>query len=57
MDFLGLRTLTVIQDTLNLVKQTKGIDVQFDKNMNDEKYISYGKMEIVLEFFNLKVKA
>ena len=37
MDFLGLRTLTVIQDTLNLVKQTKGIDVQFDKNMNDEK--------------------
>ena len=37
MDFLGLRTLTVIQDTINLVKKTKGIDVQFDKEMNDPK--------------------
>ena len=31
MDFLGLRTLTVIQDTINLVKQNRGIDVEFDK--------------------------
>ena len=37
MDFLGLRTLTVIQDTINLVKQTRGIDVEFDKDMNDPK--------------------
>lgn len=37
MDFLGLRTLTVIQDTVNLVKQTRGIDVQFDREMNDPK--------------------
>ncbi len=37
MDFLGLRTLTVIQDTINLVKQTKGIDVEFDKEMSDPK--------------------
>ncbi len=37
MDFLGLRTLTVIQDTINLVKQTKGINVEFDKDMNDPK--------------------
>ena len=37
MDFLGLRTLTVIQDTINLVKQTRGIDVEFDKEMNDSK--------------------
>ncbi len=37
MDFLGLRTLTVIQDTINLVKQTKGIDVEFDKEMADQK--------------------
>ncbi len=35
MDFLGLRTLTVIKDTIDLVKQTKGIDVKFDKEMND----------------------
>ncbi len=37
MDFLGLRTLTVIQDTVNLVKQNRGIDVQYDKEMNDPK--------------------
>jgi len=37
MDFLGLRTLTVIQDTINLVKHTRGINVEFDKNMNDPK--------------------
>ena len=37
MDFLGLRTLTVIQDTVDLVKQNRGIDVEFDRNMNDPK--------------------
>ena len=37
MDFLGLRTLTVIQDTINLVKQSRGIDVKFDKEMADQK--------------------
>ena len=37
MDFLGLRTLTVIQDTINLVKENRGIDVEFDKDMADPK--------------------
>ena len=37
MDFLGLRTLTVIQDTIDLVKQNQGIDVEFDKEMSDPK--------------------
>lgn len=37
MDFLGLRTLTVIQDTIDLVKQNQGIDVKFDEKMNDPK--------------------
>ena len=37
MDFLGLRTLTVIQDTINLVKQNSGIDVEYDAQMNDPK--------------------
>ncbi len=37
MDFLGLRTLTVIQDTIELVKQNRGIDVEFDKDMSDPK--------------------
>ena len=37
MDFLGLRTLTVIRDTKDLVKQNQNIDVEFDKNMNEPK--------------------
>ena len=37
MDFLGLRTLTVIQDTINLVKENRGTDVEFDKEMADPK--------------------
>ena len=37
MDFLGLRTLTVIRDAIELVKKNKGIDVEFDKEMNDPK--------------------
>lgn len=35
MDFLGLRTLTVIEDCKKLVKQNRGIDVEFDSEMND----------------------
>lgn len=37
MDFLGLRTLTVIQDTIDLVKANKGVQVEFDNDMNDPK--------------------
>ena len=37
MDFLGLRTLTVIQDTIDLVKENRNIDVKFDKEMSDPK--------------------
>ena len=37
MDFLGLRTLTVIQDTMEMVKKDRGIDVEFDKEMSDPK--------------------
>ena len=38
MDFLGLKTLTVIRNTCELVKQTKGIDVPIDNlPLDDEK--------------------
>ena len=37
MDFLGLRTLTGIQDTMEMVKENRGIDVEFDKDMQDPK--------------------
>ena len=36
MDFLGLRTLTVIRDAINHIKKEHGIDVNFDKlDMDD----------------------
>ena len=35
MDFLGLRTLTVIRDAMELIKQNRGVDVEFDKDMAD----------------------
>ncbi len=35
MDFLGLRTLTVISDAIKLVKESKGIDIEFDQEMKD----------------------
>ena len=35
MDFLGLRTLSVIKNTIEEVKHTRGIEVEFDQEMND----------------------
>ena len=37
MDFLGLRTLTVIDDCIKLVKENRNIDVKFDEKMDDPK--------------------
>ncbi len=38
MDFLGLRTLTVIQDTVKNIKQSQGIDIDMSKiDDNDQK--------------------
>ena len=38
MDFLGLKTLTVIRNTCDMVKQTKGIDIDIDLlPLDDEK--------------------
>ena len=37
MDFLGLRNLSVIQNTIDMVKQNHGINVEFDQEMSDPK--------------------
>jgi len=37
MDFLGLRTLSVIANCLEIIKQNRGIDVVFDEKMDDPK--------------------
>jgi len=52
MDFLGLRTLTVIADCIKLVKKVRNIDVEFDKEMNDKnvfKLLSEGKTDGVFQ--------
>ena len=37
MAFLGLRTLTVIDETIKIIKRTKGIDIEIDKIPIDDK--------------------
>lgn len=53
MDFLGLRTLTVVQNAVRLVKQSKGIDIDIDHiDFNDpEVYdsLSTGKNDGVFQ--------
>jgi DNA polymerase-3 subunit alpha len=52
MDFLGLRTLTVIADCIKLVKKVRNIDVTFDKDMSDKnvfKLLSEGKTNGVFQ--------
>ncbi|MCX4341012.1 MAG: DNA polymerase III subunit alpha [Lachnospiraceae bacterium] len=39
MDFLGLRTLTVIQNAVQLVKESKGIDIDIDAIDYDDKAV------------------
>lgn len=40
MDFLGLRTLTVIRDALNLIKKNHGVDIDLSKlDYNDPKVL------------------
>jgi DNA polymerase-3 subunit alpha len=46
MDFLGLRTLTIIKDALKLVKASHGVDIDPDEiPLDDAKPISYLKKE------------
>ena len=53
MDFLGLRTLTVLKDAVKNIKASKGIDVDIDHiDLNDKKvldFIGTGKTEGVFQ--------
>lgn len=41
MDFLGLRTLTVIQDAVKFIKQETGVDIDIDHiDYDDKRYLS-----------------
>ena len=53
MDFLGLRTLTVISDAIKLVKEYKGIDLEFDNEMNDPKVFKLWKEGKTVRYFSV----
>ncbi len=52
MDFLGLRTLTIIRDTLELVKKTRGIELDIDSIPLDDKetYALFGRGQTTAVF-------
>ena len=59
MDFLGLRTLTVIKDAINYIKENTGVEVKFDENMSDPlvyKLLSEGKTEGVFQLESAGMK-
>jgi DNA polymerase-3 subunit alpha len=53
MDFLGLRTLTVIRDALEIIKRTRGIEIDIDNiNLEDKdvyEMISRGETEGIFQ--------
>jgi DNA polymerase-3 subunit alpha len=59
MDFLGLRTLTVIRDALNYIRENYGVEVEFDQKMDDPRVyelISAGKTEGVFQLESAGMK-
>ncbi|MCR5282531.1 MAG: DNA polymerase III subunit alpha [Lachnospiraceae bacterium] len=61
MDFLGLRNLTVIRDTVNLIRESRGIDIDLEKiDYDDPKvlaYISTGKTDGVFQLESAGMKS
>ena len=61
MDFLGLRTLTVIKDAVDLVKQSQGIDLDMSRiDYNDKKvldFIGTGKTDGVFQLESAGMKS
>lgn len=61
MDFLGLRTLTVIRDALALIKKGKNIDIDIDNiDFNDPKILNYigtGKTDGIFQLESAGMKS
>lgn len=53
MDFLGLRTLTVIEDCKKLVLKNRGIKVEFDEEMNDPNVYKLWQEGKSLRYFSI----
>ena len=46
MDFLGLRTLTVLKDSVKNIKASRGIDVDIDHiDFNDKAHLTLSEQE------------
>jgi DNA polymerase-3 subunit alpha len=60
MDFLGLRTLTVIEDTVRLIKENHGKDIDLDKIPQDDPKVfdlfSTGQTVAVFQFESSKMQ-
>ena len=60
MDFLGLRTLTVIQNAIKHIRESKGIEIDIDNIDFDDKevyqMISEGKTEGVFQLESAGMK-
>jgi DNA polymerase-3 subunit alpha len=57
MDFLGLRTLTIIKDAIKLIKQRHGIEINTDEiPLDDKKPTNFSKKEERLGFSSMKVR-
>lgn len=55
MDFLGLRTLTVIRDAVNMVKENYGIEIDFkDQSFDDKEVIDLFKHANTLGIFQFE---
>ena len=54
MDFLGLKNLTILEDTLNIIKKTKNVKIELDKipldNSKTLKLFQQGKTTGVFQF-------
>ena len=54
MDFLGLRTLTIIRDTLELIKKNHGLEIEIDKipfdDINTYKLFAKGQTTGIFQF-------
>ncbi len=55
MDFLGLKTLTIIENTINLIKKVKNTDINIDKiPLNDEKVFNLFRKADTVGVFQLE---
>lgn len=57
MDFLGLRTLTVIQECSKLIQKDAGVTLDMQKiNYDDKKVLDSLAPVVLMVYFSLKVR-